>query len=436
MKLTTLLLPACLVAPLSAQALEEGYQTGFRGLPVAASAVTYLSNGSLVYFDTFTGTDLLMDDGSGTPSILLQLPFSVFASFAVEISPALLLFGESSTNEIWLVPLDGSALPSLLTTIDLNFAAAPFDADTALISAKTAGFFAPDNDVLALDLVTGAVDPIALIPGASGALTTDENGDLYYATASSTFPQPKGFVDILRFDRSLVQSAFGPGVLTPDDATVVMSGIDAAGSLAFDSDRDLFLVDWANNKVLEISDVDGPVVRLTTLFDFENTGLSAASVQFVPGVGSSDWRFEPFQPLHGGALAVVETDFFSETNVRFATPARPLTVVTPSVVPAGPFAMYTIGGPANGVGVMRWGLPINTHNELGVPIGIYEQLIPWGLSSPTTPVPITFDATGTSALFLNNPGFGVQFDFAVQVIFVNPAATVVGSAAPEIFSLL
>lgn len=433
----SLLLCATVVAPLSAQSLEEGYQSTFRAMPDYAGGMTYLDDGSLAYFDTFGGTDLLLEQ-DGQVTTLLQLASPSFVSFIVQVRPDALLFGESSGGQVWLVPLDTSVAPTLLATVVFNYSAVAWDADTALISAKVGGFSTPNNDILALDLNTGGTDTIALIPGSSGPIAVDDSGDLYYATASATFPQPPGYADVLRFDRAEVDAAFGPTNLADTDADIVWSGLDAAGTITFDSDGDLFALDWANNQVVEISDPEGPWTRMSILADYSNASVFLNGLQFVKSpIGSDDWRFEPFQPLLAGALVFGETNFGALSSLRFATPKRPVSVATPSVTPAAaPFAIHTFGAPANAIGIMRWGDPQNMTTEFPLAVGALEQPIPWGLLAPVAGLPISFDATGTSTLELTNPGFGFMLDVAVQVVFVNPASTVVGSAETIVFSLL
>jgi hypothetical protein len=414
-----------------AQLQAEGYQSALRALPAGASTAVILADGRLVYLDGSPGTNVVLDDRGATQT-LLALPASVFGSFLVQVTSSELLFGESTNGDVWRIPFAGGGAPQVLANIALNYAAVPYDGTWALVSAKTSA--APSNDILALHLETGAIDQIAVAPGdASGPLAIDAQKNLYYATASTAFPPPPGGVDILRFDAAEVQGAFGPTQLTGSDATVVFPGLHTASSIALDADADLFAVDWFNATVVEIDDIDGPAPQSHVLLDYSTAGAFTSAMQFVRApLGPNAAQFEPFQPQLAGALAIQETTFSGTTEWRFLTPARPVTVVTPAPVAAGPFSVITAGGPANGLGVMAWGAAASLVPEVAVAVG-REQPLFWGFAGPIVTVPVTFDSAGIHVLPLANPGIGLPNSLAIQIAFVDAAGAVAGSTAPATF---
>ncbi len=411
----------CLCATLSlpAQQVLEGYAEVMT--PLAASAGNVLTtNAGTVYFDGF---DLMLDSGSGGQSLLTFAAYT-FGSFSAPIGATAVLFGESSAGEVWKVPLNG-APSQLVTVVPFNYDAVLLDQDRALVSARTGGFGAPNNDVMFVDLVTGQSQLVARFPGASGPLAIDAAGDVYYATSPATFPAPSGTVEVFRLGRATVDAAIANNtVLGAANATLVMQGLDAAGDLAFDDDGDLFFVDWYNGRIGAIQDADGPQPSLApTLIDFAGTGLYGSGLQFLPGAAAGP-VFAPFQPA-GGSLLVYETDYVSVNQARAVSAARPsLTASTgSSPVPAGPFTLDTIGGPANGLGLLLW-TPTAPAGPVALTLGGMQA--PLFLDGATTSgaiaLPFAFDVTGYASLGIVNPGFATAFASTAQtVVFSAPA---------------
>lgn len=423
---STLLLAVSAGLALPAQQLAEGYAESTATLPAGVGSFLETAFGT-VYFD---GVDLMLDPGTGGSS-LLTFPSFTFGSFSAPIGATEVLFGESSNGGIWLVPLNG--LPAqLVTNVPFNYDAVLLDDDRALVSAKTGGFSAQDNDVMFVDLLTGQTQVLAQFPGASGPLAIDANGDVYYATSPNAFPAPSGTVDVLRLSRAVVDNAIANNqVLGVADATVVISGLDAAGDLAFDDDGDLFFVDWFNGRIGEINDADGSQASLApTLIDYAGSGLNGSVLQFAPTATPVAQVFEPFQPA-GGALMIQETDYVSVSQVRSLVAAPPqLTSSAASPVPTGLFSFDTTGGPANGVGLVLFA-PTSPAGPVTLTVPGFEQ--PLFVDSVLAPapviVPITFDAAGTASLPVQNPGFAQVFDATAQTVVVSTAGAL-GATAP------
>ena len=218
-----------------AQSVPDGYGDPVGFLPAGANSVRTVPAG-LVFFN---GTDLQLT-GVSTP--LLSFSTFTFGSFTLALGSTRVLFGESSTGDVWTVPVDPAQPAQQIGNVPFNYDAVLLDDDRALISAKTGGFSTPDNDVILLDLITGQTQPVAKFVGASGPIALDEDGDVYYANASLVFPQPPGATTIYRLPRNDVEAAISAGtVLTEADAEIVISGLDAASDLEFDDDGDLFL---------------------------------------------------------------------------------------------------------------------------------------------------------------------------------------------------
>jgi hypothetical protein len=415
-----------LLSTASAQDLEDGYGQRVLDLPSDAGQVLDLG-AAQVYF---TGTDLVLAKNS-TKRSLLQFSKSVFGSFTIRIAPDTLLFGESSDGSIWRVPLSANSLPKQLGSIALNYSAVLYSKRWAIISAKTGGFSATTNDLIAINLMTGAQDPIAAVPGASGPIAVDGKQDLYYATASLSYPPPPGFSDVVKFSAAKIQSAFGSTQLAISDASVLVSGIDAAGSLALDNDDDLFLTDWVNSNIVEISDVNGTSPRRSTLGSYASASVTPGGLQFVAGNNStSKHQFEPFQTLGAGRLIVHESSFGTISRLRNLIPMRATTEssVGNKVSKATAFDLVVKNGMTAGTGFLILGLGRHTReSDLAQP---FEAPIFWSstLLQPILITPINFDSHGEAKLSLYNPGFAQPLALTSQAYF--ETGVTAGSSKP------
>ncbi|MCC6671051.1 MAG: hypothetical protein IT458_08320 [Planctomycetes bacterium] len=427
---------AALSTPLLAQNLAEGYAGTLSDLPDATSAPLVLDAGGhrLAYF---TGTRLVLREGAQTRDLLV-FSGAVFAAFTIRVAADTLLFGDSSSGDLWLVPLAPQGTPRKLANVPFPYDADLFSGRHVLVSAKTGGFSAPDNDVLAIDLVTGAKDLIARLPGASGPLAVTGDRSLVYATAANSFPPPPGSSEVLAFGAGQVAGAFGPGVLTRNDAHVVQAGLDSAGDLAFDGDGDLLWIDWRNRKVLELSDALGPNPRVHALATYLGAAPDAATLQFLPAAPSAPQSFEPFQPAGGGTLVVFESAFQGTSRLRRVEAARPTLTVQPShQVPVGPFALTLAGGPAGGTGILALGVGLTGGTEVPLPLPGFEQRLFWdpGLLSPLATLVVPLSAGGTLTLGAHNPGLPFALQVRAQVGVVDASARVLGSSNPLAFTL-
>ena len=438
-KLKTVLLLSALSAALtpclSAQSFPEGYQTRVQSLPKEAGNVL-VTGTSVIYF---TGKELWRDDGK-TKTSLLSFQNSTFGSFTIRVDDRNVLFGESSNGDIYLVPTAGGTAQKLVN-LKFNYDAVTYPGGWAIVSAKTGGFSSKNNDLVAVNLSTGKTDTIAEIPGASGPVTLDAAGNLYYATASSAFPAPKGSVQLLRFDaEQLAKKGFGNGKLVASDAKVLIKGLDAAGSIQLDSDDDVILTDWMNSALVEVNDANGQSPTATVLQSYKGATVSAIGLQFLGGQRGffSHPEFEPFQPQAGGTLVVHESKFGSVSQLRMVSGRRPVTALsTNDPKPFSKFAIEVTGGPKLGRGFMALTLPFSSSIELSFKVVGYEQSVLRNASLllPVVLVPVGFDQQGRTALPLFHPGFQSPLTIVTQTYLTDGANQVAGSSTPLCFRL-
>lgn len=422
----SLFVALALAGALAAQSLQPGYGSRVLPLPANATNVLHVEPDGVAWFD---GTALSLQRGTAAPRLLLQTP-PTFGGFLVAAGPAQLLFGDSGSGDLWLVPLRG-APPRLLANLPLPYDAAMLSADRVLVSARTGGFGANVSDLIAIELGSGIQHRLGSIAGASGPVAVDARGNVFYATASSSFPPPAGATAVLRWDRQLVQQAWrGQVQLSSANARTLASGIDSASSIAFDGDGDLLFVDWWRGSIGELSDLESGTPRRTDLLDYATAGVAAVTLQFAAGRGGS---FEPYQPASGGALWVHESSFGVQSQLRTVTPRRPrLRSTTPAAIPAGPFDVLTDDGPPSGLGIAIIGPAIGLH-EWSLQLPAFEQPL-WfapALLLPLAVRVVPFDAAGSMTSSFLNPGFdGRGVDCVVQVVVLDTAVPAIGSTPP------
>ena len=428
----TLLLALASLATATAQTLEPGYAAVPQNLPTGTNHALYLPDQDAVV--TFDGIALILDDGVA-PRTLLSFNSFTFGSFIRRIDAQHLLFGESSNGDLWLVDLVGGGT-RVVANLTLNYDALSWRPGQVLVSAKTGGFSAPDNEVFVVDLARGTTDLVARLPGASGPLARDRGGVLY-ATAPAAFPTPRGTVDVLFFRDAQIAGAIGPGHLVAHDAHLVHGGLDAASAIALDADGDLFFVDWLNGTIGELSRHPGLHDRISVLSTYPTNGASAAALQFLGGRGTAA-SFEPFQPSGAGALLALEVDYATSGAVlRRIEPQRAqLTVAPPSPVPTGAFTLAVRDATPGGLAVIAFGLELGGR-ETPLDLGSFEQLLFWDpdLFTAFESVLLHLDAHGSAHITLHNPGLGRAFRFVAQAAFVDGSAVVIGSTAPLAITL-
>ena len=278
------------------------------GATVFGAART-LSNGDVVTFD---GQTILRLASDGTPLATLGvLPAIAFTGcFAIDPAETLAVVGESSTGEVYRVPLDGSGM-TLLTNLTFNYDAVFEDADTVLISAATG---VSGNDLVRVDVNTGATTCVALVPSFSGPLAVDPAGGLYYGLQTSP-------AQVIHWTAGQLD---GGACLSELDATVVGDGFAGSTSMAVDPTHgDLYMsvndFSTGSNRIVRVegdASVSPVLVEGTTPFH------SLSGLQFETGVDGA--VFFPYQPAFGGALRYTQRRLRGlQRALRAAAPAAP-----------------------------------------------------------------------------------------------------------------
>lgn len=413
---------------LMSQAVPPGYQAAVQTLPSTASYPAVLPNGA-AWFD---GSDVIWLENGQAPRSLLHFTAPRFGAFTLPLRSGLLLFADSSLGEVWLLSTSLGRAPQQLGSIVLPYDAAQLSPTTVVVSAKLGGYGASDNDLVQIDLTTGAVTNLGHVPGASGAVAVDAQGQIVYATAPATYPPPAGSVQVLRWTAQQVLVAqLGAIPLTQTNAQVLASGIDAVGDLALDSDDDLFFIDWFNGRLGEINDL-GQSAWVESLVDYSVSNVSCGTLQFVGNTG----QFEPWSTFGDGQLYIHETDYMQVSQLRTMSPRA--AAVVPSVagvIPRGPFTLQLQQGPQNGIGIFACALA-PTRNLVPVGIAGFEQTLLWDTSlvlgtSLFTPL----SSSGQAQISLTNPGIPLGSQLVAAWAFADNTLRVIGASTIAVLPL-
>ena len=251
------------------------------------------------------------------------------------------LIGESSNDSIHRIPLSGAG-EIFVTGILFNFSAVFESNDNVLISAATGGFGQP-NELLRLDITNGQATTIATVPGPSGPIALDANGDLFYATQSPSFPPPPSAVDILRWTKTQITAGLP---LTELDASLHASSFEGGGSMAFDPvSGELYLAETNFSAgINRIVLVGSSGATSTTIID---STVTVGGLEFLNGGGAGS--FEAFQPAGGSQLKYSSTDFSTISDLSIIDPQRPtLTITGPGVSSVGQVTFEVDGALPNG----------------------------------------------------------------------------------------
>ncbi|MEO0650455.1 MAG: hypothetical protein AAFZ65_07240 [Planctomycetota bacterium] len=378
--------------PLLAQQVADGWRTDLLIDP--AGSQIELSDGSFVTFD---GQFVARVDATGVNATTL-FDFGAFVfGGALVAAPdeSFVVVGESSNGELYRVALDGSG-GTFLADLDFNFDAA-FAPDGALYVSAAVGGFGAGNDLLRVDVATGATTTVAQVAGPSGPIDFDSNGSLFYATQSGAFPAPAGSTDVLAWSDAQLNGGL---LLSEADATLVEAGFDGGGSLVIDRVTDAIYLAENNfgsglNQIRRVG-AGSPVLFAGEPFEFLTLEGYVA--------GSGPQVFAPFQPEGAGRLTIGRSDF-ATINQRLAlTPQRP-TLTSDGPGATGPGAVYlNIAGAAPLEGCLLYFAPGGTTESLVVP-----NLVPLFVEidlGPATPFPFALatGADGGASVSLFNPG--------------------------------
>ncbi len=264
-------------------------RTGTAPIPVLYSPYATLSDGNRVFFDG-ASIDLYDAQGNWLKNIdTFATP--VWTSFLIlDPTETYALVGEVSNMDIFKVPLDGSG-KSFLTTLNFSYDAVFEDASHVIVS-QSIGWGNPNN-LVRVDVDTGATELVATLDGPSGPVAIDADGTLYYGTVSPIFPAPPESSSIITW--TSVQT-HGTLPLTESHATVFRDKLDAAASLEIDPVYgNVFLAESVYGSTSRILELDGSSGELVDTIAQGPDFLTRIELMRGNDVG----HFHAYQPADG-----------------------------------------------------------------------------------------------------------------------------------------
>jgi len=220
---------------------EEGFRAvDLLSLPEAAfpGGLAYSPEEHPITYDSVSGEILL--HAGGPPLSLARFDPPVFGSFLV-LHPdgEAVIFAESSASNVYSVPLTGAGADMPIDNITFAYDLV-FDSDGHGLVSTPDPVTANRNRIVLLDSDPSAAnqDVVTGIPGASGPLTLDPDGNLYYITADFTTP---GMQSFHRIAAAVIQGAIAGEPVDFDDVSVqLLHELDGAFSLRWLGGKLLF----------------------------------------------------------------------------------------------------------------------------------------------------------------------------------------------------
>lgn len=326
--------------------VADGYQIGPSASlsDLCSDGPSYASfvDGSYLVFD---GMDV---EHRGASGVLFQryvsFPFFSFPSFVtLNADETIAYFGESSNGDVYELDLVSGALMPM-ANLTFNFDMAIDDAQgVGYISAASAGFGV--NSVHRIDLASFAESEVVQVSGFSGPIAVAGNGDVLLGVLPDMFPLPADATNLYRFAAA---DLGGATVLNEADGTIEVPMLDGLSSMVYD---DL-------GQQIFFAETNSGVSGSDTLIWRQPVGgtqeLVAETAGFAGGLefqdGGIGTHFGPYQPNYT-ALTFIESDCFgtgtfNRTEIRGLRPN--MSFSGPFLGNSGSASFDLTGGPANG----------------------------------------------------------------------------------------
>jgi hypothetical protein len=253
--------------------------------------------------------------GAAESRVLRSFDPPVFGSF-VKVAPGrdAVVFGESSAGNIYLVPLDvggGVVTDNIPFAYDLDF-----DAQGRGLVSTTLSFGGAQMIVLLDGDPERPPQPVVTgIPGFSGPLAFDPEGNLYYGTADLMAATQS----LYRFRREDLEGAIASGPIDFAAGEEVLSEIGGFSSMLWHAGTVYFSDLGFAAGIGSVQAVDtGANYAVSGLATFPSgeAFVSPTYIAFRPGT----FPFFPGAGAEGGALAVVYSDFATINRVAEVVP--------------------------------------------------------------------------------------------------------------------
>jgi len=275
----------------------------------ALGGIAYAPDGSLI---VFVDGDLRLYGGSSSPRLLTSLGSSIFGAFAV-MSPdgGAVILCDGAPGNIYSVPLAGGER----TPLDL----VPFTYDIAF-DGSGRGFISANSGGQKIILLDG--DPatenravIVNMPGISGPLALDPDGNLYYATAD--FSGDPVRQTLHRFDAARLVAAIDGEPIDFADGEELLEELPGLPSMKWLGGK-LYASDFGFGgglgRVITIDVAGDLAVEDFATFPIEEGILSPTFLAVRPG------SFLPGSGVDGGAILVAYSNFQTVSRLAEISP--------------------------------------------------------------------------------------------------------------------
>ncbi|MBI5431960.1 MAG: hypothetical protein HZA52_03910 [Planctomycetes bacterium] len=403
-----------------------GFSLSAQPSPVFGSTSCVLAGGDVVTFDGST-VERWTSTGNYVSTLAL-LPGATWASFVTPtVDGSTVFFAESSNHGVYQARTDGSGW-SQLTTLQLAYDA-EVGADGSLYASAMPFGFGYDTDLVRLETVAPFTwTSIGVIPGASGPLTFDGGGNLYYATQDTAFPAGAGTTDILRWTAAQVAL----GGLTDVNATLVGADFDGGAAMDFDEKGGELLLAEANYGLNEYR-----IVRVVQ--DKANSPVLVDAGQWISTLQvieqGSAATLDAYQPSSGTKLVYATTDFGTFNDLVTLTPKRPVLAASGSGTSGqGPVTLTVTGGVPNGTTFLFF-CPQSAYSPTESVYNLPAFKFFTGLPPSNVrriPFLLPTDANGTGSFTFWNPG-DLQGQYAFQALVGGATGSFVGSTTSTLF---
>jgi hypothetical protein len=281
---------------------------GSLGADAVVGGLVYGPDGRLILYETASAEIRHVDAAGEAPIAKFDPP--VFGSFLV-IAPdnSAVLFGESTGSDIYRVPFSGEAR-TVLDHISYAFDLV-FDSEArGFVSAP--GLLAGNSiRLLDSDPATESKEVVAGLPGFSGPVAVDAQGNLYYGTADGSSATGQA---VVRFRKDLLDGAITGDALGPTDGEPIASELGGLYGLRISGGRffytDLGFSTGAGGVYL-LDPASGFEPMPVATFQLPAGLLSPSFLAFRPGTKD----LEPGAGPDAGALAVAFSDFATVNGI-------------------------------------------------------------------------------------------------------------------------
>ena len=411
------------LAPVHAQAASPGFSTEPLSYapPIFSANYTLNASGEAIVFDGLT-VERFAADGTSL-QLYGSLPAFGFPSFVVlSENQQYGLLGESSNGEIYSLDLALGTI-TLLGTLSFNYDAVIDRDGIAYISAAGTAPFG-FNGLYRIDLAgAGTFEQVAQVPGFSGPLALEANGDVLLALADS----PNR---IIRYTSTQLA---GGMLLSEADGQAISTNWNGLAFMTVEPETGNILV--AEHDFVTFTDpgrihiVDGDKASSKVVYE-ATPGFSIARLQLF-GDGISPAIFSSFQPERGGTLMFSQTDFFSLAERRVVRPQRPAMVLAgDGATGSGDVELVCTGAYPNADIAIAYAIS-GGDSPFEIPVDIDGIPVFWTLKIPTqalVPTLIATDANGRAAFSFSNPGSVLTGLLTLQVAIIDDQNNVVGSS--------